>query len=153
MVSNCNSFYKGVAGDACFKIAQKYNIDTGLFIQWNPAVGQDCSLLLVGDYYCVDIAGPTTTVGPTGAPTPSPTQDGLISSCKAFYKAQSGDSCSKIVDSYGTFTLDDFLKWNPAVGQDCTSLLAGYYYCVGIPGTPTSKPPGGSEPTGAPPSG
>lgn len=25
------------------------------------------------------------------------------------------------------------MEWNPAVGNDCTNLLAGYYYCVEVP--------------------
>lgn len=37
--------------------------------------------------------------------------------------------------------------WNPAVGSDCSSLFLGYYYCVGVPGTPTSKPSVTSVPT------
>ncbi|OMP85195.1 hypothetical protein BK809_0003863 [Diplodia seriata] len=93
---------------------------------------------------------------------PSPTQDGIISTCTRYYKAVSGDSCSKIASSYGTFSLDDFLSWNPAVGQDCSGLWLGHYYCIGtlsctffldhsklltsfhwrtgVPGTPTAKP-------------
>jgi hypothetical protein len=31
-------------------------------------------------------------------------------------------------------------SWNPAVGDDCSSLQLGVYVCVGIPGTATAKP-------------
>jgi LysM repeat protein len=33
---------------------------------------------------------------------------------------------------YGTFRLDEFLNWNPAVRSGCTRLLAGFSYCVSI---------------------
>jgi hypothetical protein len=57
-----------------------------------------------------------------------------------FYKAVAGDSCAKIAKKYGTFTEAQFIKWNPAVGDDCAAIWAQNYYCVGIPGTPTSPP-------------
>lgn len=41
---------------------------------------------------------------------------------------------------FGTFTLNEFITWNPAVGDDCNQLEADVYYCVGIPGTPTVAP-------------
>jgi LysM repeat protein len=89
-----------------------------------------------------------TTPTPTGPGKPSPTQNGLISSCTTFYKANQGDSCWAIANVIypNTFTLDEFVSWNPAVGSDCMGLRAGYYYCIGVPGSPavtlapTSKP-------------
>jgi len=68
----------------------------------------------------------------------SPTQTGIISTCDKFYFAQDGDTCLGIVDKYGTFTLANFYSWNSAVGSSCTALKAGFYYCVGVPGTPTT---------------
>jgi hypothetical protein len=50
------------------------------------------------------------------------------------------DSCSPIVAEFG-ITLAEFYSWNPAVGSSCTTLLAGYYVCVGIPGITTTPPP------------
>ncbi|KAM5447965.1 hypothetical protein McanCB49686_007429 [Microsporum canis] len=58
-----------------------------------------------------------TTTAPTG---PSPTQGGIITTCRQWYEAESGDTCLKIVDKYGTFSLAQFQSWNPAVGSDCT---------------------------------
>lgn len=116
----------------------------------------------VGNSYCVEVnyglpRTVTTTFTttratiPTGNPLPSPTQNGLIKSCTKFYFAKSGDTCDKIVGTYGTFSFADFLNWNPAVGKDCSSLLAGTHYCVGIPGTPTVKPTAPTtEPTAGP---
>lgn len=81
---------------------------------------------------------PATTTTPS---LPSPTQDGLTKDCLRFYMAKSGDTCDTIVASYGTFTLNDFINWNPAVGTSCKFLLSQTYYCVGVAGTPTTRPP------------
>lgn len=74
---------------------------------------------------------------PTSSSKPSPTQDGLIKTCTAFYKAVKGDTCDTIAKAYVTFTTSQFIAWNPAVGADCTGLWAETYYCVGVQGTPT----------------
>lgn len=76
---------------------------------------------------------------PTSA-VPSPVQDGIIETCTSYYQAVDGDNCSKIVEKYGTFKFEEFLEWNPAVGETCTDLWLGYYYCVGVPSTPTTPP-------------
>lgn len=92
----------------------------------------------------------TTTSAGNGIATPTPTQGGMATDCNKFYKVQSGDTCQIIVDKYGTFTLSDFYSWNAAVGLDCHSLWAGYYVCVAVPGSPTTKPPpSGPSPTQA----
>ncbi|GIK02896.1 hypothetical protein Aspvir_006959 [Aspergillus viridinutans] len=141
LIDTCTAFYMAVAGDTCDRIVARYGtFTTAEFISWNPAVGADCSGLWAKTYYCVGIPStpttkPSTTATPTGGP--SPTQTGIISTCNIFYKAVGGDTCSKVVAKYGTFTLDQFLSWNPAVGADCSGLWLGYYYCIGVPGTPT----------------
>ncbi|RYO96244.1 hypothetical protein DL763_003318 [Monosporascus cannonballus] len=150
LIGTCSRFYLAVAGDTCDKIVKKYGTFTfDDFLEWNPAVGDDCSGLWAKTYYCVGVPGtptaPPTT--PTGDPKPSPTQDGLIDTCIRFYLAVAGDTCDKIVKAHGTFTFDQFLKWNPAVGKDCSGLWAKTYYCVGIPGTPTARPATTSKPT------
>lgn len=149
IIGTCTFFYKAVKGDTCEKIVNKYRTFTAEdFISWNPAVDEDCSGLWAETYYCVAIPGtptsplppdPTTTI--TSVPKPSPTQEGLIESCTIFYKAVKGDTCAAIVKEYGTFTLGQFISWNPAVERDCTGLWAQTYYCVGVPGTPTTRPP------------
>ncbi|KAL2116055.1 hypothetical protein VTJ04DRAFT_10310 [Mycothermus thermophilus] len=133
---DCTTFYQVVSGDTCQKIVDKYGTFTlSNFYSWNPAVGSDCSGLQPGVYVCVGVRG-TPTTRPTST-LPSPTQTGLVSNCRDFYKVVQGDTCQKIVDKYKTFTLNDFYKWNPAVGTSCTNLQVGVYVCVGIPSTPT----------------
>ncbi|KAH6871828.1 hypothetical protein B0T10DRAFT_533428 [Thelonectria olida] len=151
LIDTCTSFYKAKKGDTCTKVISQYQtFDFDDFFKWNPAVEKDCSGIWADTYYCVGVPGTptspptqkaaTTTAAATGAAKPSPTQDGLIASCKIFYFAVKDDTCAKIVAKYGTFDLDTFVKWNPAVGKDCKGLWASTYYCVGVPGTPTTKP-------------
>lgn len=67
------------------------------------------------------------------------TGDTSLSGVK-YYRAVSGDSCTVIVDKFGTFSVSDFQEWNPAVGSACTQLFLGYYYCIAVPGTPVERP-------------
>ena len=71
---------------------------------------------------------------PADPPTaPSPTQPGIAAPCSKYYAAVSGDTCIGITSQYPNLTVSKFMEWNPAVGNDCTNLLAGYYYCVEVP--------------------
>ncbi|GAP83178.2 hypothetical protein SAMD00023353_0401860 [Rosellinia necatrix] len=154
IISTCTSYYEAASGDDCGGIVAKYGTFTFAdFLKWNPAIGETCSSLWTGYYYCVGVAGTPTQPPPTLKATTTtttttgvPTQTGIISGCKQWHKAVSGDSCASIVSQYGTFTLQQFLKWNPAVGADCSGLWLGYNYCIGIAGTPTNAPR--STPTG-----
>ena len=80
-------------------------------------------------------ASGTTTLNPTASTpavvTPTPTQTGMVANCNNFTEAVNGDTCYGISTNV-SITLTDFYDWNPAVGTNCTNLLAGYYYCVGI---------------------
>ncbi|KAL9599870.1 MAG: hypothetical protein Q9219_003564 [cf. Caloplaca sp. 3 TL-2023] len=141
-------YYKAVDGDSCDIISTKFGtFTTSQFISWNPAVQSDCSRLFLGYYYCIAVPGTPTTRSTssttkttlTSSSGPTPTQSGIISSCTKYYKAVSGDTCQVISDKYGTFTVSQFISWNPAVKSDCSQLFLNYYYCVGVPGTPTSR--------------
>ncbi|KAI4184895.1 MAG: hypothetical protein L6R41_004448 [Letrouitia leprolyta] len=153
IISTCTKYYKAVSGDSCEVISNKFGTFTvAQFESWNPAVGADCGQLFLGYYYCIAIPGtPTTrstattstkTTSKTTSTTsagPSPTQTGIISSCTKYYKTVSGDTCQIISDKFGTFTVAQFETWNPAVKSDCSQLFLGYYYCIAIPGTPTTR--------------
>lgn len=153
IIGTCVSFYKAVKGDTCDKIVQKYRtFTTDEFISWNRAVEEDCSGLWAETYYCVAVPGtPTSALPPkpttTSDPKPSPTQEGLIDTCNKFHKAVKGDTCATIVKKFATFSLGQFISWNPAVERDFRGLWAETYYCVGIPGTPTTRPPAPSPTT------
>ncbi|PSN61474.1 hypothetical protein BS50DRAFT_651682 [Corynespora cassiicola Philippines] len=155
VIDTCTNWYFAVANDDCTKITNKLKTFTVAdFIKWNPAVGSACRDLWAETWYCVGIPGtptaPVTTNTPspttTGTPKPSPTQEGLIEICEKFYYAVPDDTCAKVTSKFGTFTVREFITWNPAVGADCKNLQADVYYCVGIPGTPTA-PPSSTKPS------
>ncbi|PLN78617.1 hypothetical protein BDW42DRAFT_140380 [Aspergillus taichungensis] len=138
VASNCNSFYQVKTGDTCIGIQTHFhNFTLSEFYKWNPAVGSNCQALLAGYYVCVGTA--PTPDPPTTAP--SPTQPGIATPCSKYYAAVSGDTCIGITSQYPNLTVSKFMEWNPAVGNDCTNLLAGYYYCVEVPaaGAATGK--------------
>ncbi|PLB40799.1 LysM peptidoglycan-binding domain-containing protein [Aspergillus candidus] len=131
VASNCNSFYQVKTGDTCIGIQTHFhNFTLNEFYKWNPAIGTNCQVLLAGYYVCVGTAPAPTPDPPT---TPSPTQPGIAAPCSKYYAAVSGDTCIGITTQYPNLTVSKFLEWNPAVGNDCTNLLAGYYYCVDVP--------------------
>ncbi|WEW61984.1 hypothetical protein PRK78_007484 [Emydomyces testavorans] len=145
IIDSCTQFYKAVTGDTCDIIAnEKFKTFTvAQFIQWNPAVGTDCSKLFLGFYYCVAIPGtPTKHISSSPTPTsskPQPQQPGTIETCNKFHLVASDDTCFSIEQKYAVSD-SDFHSWNPGVGADCSKLWLGYYVCVGIPGasaTPT----------------
>ncbi|KAM5487940.1 hypothetical protein MaudMau93_004334 [Microsporum audouinii] len=145
LTPDCTKFYKVKPGDNCYDIAKTNGISQDDFNAWNPAVGDTCAGLWGGYYVCIgtkatvpSTISTTTASTSTGSPGPSPTQPGIINTCTNFYQAVSGDNCDVIVNQkFKTFTLEDFIAWNPAVKSDCSGLWRGYYYCTGVPGTPT----------------
>ncbi|WZH42205.1 uncharacterized protein QYS62_003195 [Fusarium acuminatum] len=150
LIGTCTSFYQANKGDTCGKIIAKYQtFDSSDFFKWNPAIKEDCSGIWANYWYCVGVPGTPTapptqtapsTVKPTGPSKPTTTQEGLVTSCTAFHMATKGETCDKIISTIGTFDFDTFFKWNPAVGEDCSGIWANYYYCIGVPGTPTAHP-------------
>ncbi|KAK1711770.1 hypothetical protein BDP67DRAFT_468696, partial [Colletotrichum lupini] len=129
--------HQAVSGDTCQGIVNKYGtFDLNQFYGWNPAVGNTCSGLWLGYYYCI---GTLTTTSTTAAPAPpaetcnpsapTPTQPSAICGCKKWHLIGSGNTCDAITKQYGV-TLSDFTSWTPSVGSTCTRLWLGYYVCV-----------------------
>lgn len=153
IIDTCTQYYKAVSGDSCYAIADRFGTFTvDQFADWNPAVQKDCSKLFVGYYYCVSVPGtptarPTTTSASPTPTGPSPTQSGIIDTCIKYYKAESGDNCAAISNKFGTFSTAQFISWNPAVKPDCSKLFVGYYYCIAVPGTPTTPTTTSTKPT------
>lgn len=133
----CYDWYQTIKGDSCESIGKTYHITFKALLEWNPAIGADCENLWIDASYCV--AGPNWgTDGYDASPTkttsggpPGPTQTGITVKCNDWYLAKSGDTCAGIAQD-NDITTAQFLKWNPAVGTDCTKLLAGDAYCVGV---------------------
>ncbi|KAK6837064.1 hypothetical protein RU639_001006 [Aspergillus parasiticus] len=138
MVSNCKRFYKVVDNDGCWDIANNHGITTDQFHAWNPTIQDDCSKLWPNYYVCVGVIVEmsstsrelvTTTSSSTGIATPSPSSPGMPSGCTQFYRAQSGDYCSKICE-INSISVEDFVRWNPDVKSDCSLVRLDYYYCI-----------------------
>lgn len=115
-------------------------------------------------------APPTTTTTTTsssstvtrnnGIQTPQPIQEGMTYYCNKFYYVPDGANCAQILAD-NKISMADLFAWNPAVGQNCNSLWAHVYICVGriptfntiplpIPLPPTTtaaptRPPNGVE--------
>ncbi|KAL4982032.1 hypothetical protein BDW68DRAFT_171469 [Aspergillus falconensis] len=142
MVDNCDAFHFVKQGETCAIITAMYSISLTQFTSWNPTVGRTCTGIWADAYVCVSIIGhtpspstTTTTTAPpptTTAPGPSPTQSGIVNTCKSFYRAQTGDTCATIAQQKYPYinSIPLFMRWNPAVGSNCNNLLPGYYYCV-----------------------
>jgi LysM repeat protein len=139
------------------------NITYAQFAAWNPAVEPDCQGLWLDYSYCVSMTNftgtgddnstsPSTTITavptsgsqsssvfPTSATPPGPTQSGQPADCVAWYVAQKGDTCDTVEKEY-KISDQQFHQWNPAVSSDCSSgFWADEAYCVGVsddnPGT------------------
>ena len=96
---------------------------------------------------------PLPTVKTQLSPIPS---DTAARNCTAWYTAPAGGglTCRELVLIFGRFSSDDFARWNPSV--DCRRRVDGssaeeeeeeeekslepkMWYCVGVPGTPTTR--------------
>ncbi|KAF7548182.1 hypothetical protein G7Z17_g7222 [Cylindrodendrum hubeiense] len=71
----------------------------------------------------------STATKTTGISTPSAIQTDMAKGCTKFYEVKSEDTCDKIIEA-NDITLDDFYKWNPGVGKDCSSLWKDTYFCI-----------------------
>lgn len=63
----------------------------------------------------------------------------MVGNCNKFHFINQGVVCTQVT-SYQKITLEDFVKWNPTVKDDCSGMWADINVCVGVIG-------GGSSPT------
>ena len=142
--STCTQFHFVVKGDTCATLGTKYGVTFAQILAWNPTVGSSCDGMWLDTYVCVKATGgptaaPTTTSKTTststttgnGVATPTPTQPGMVTNCKTFYKVVKGDGCQAIADRY-KITLANFKKWNTGVGTNCELMWLDAYVCVGV---------------------
>ncbi|PNP86077.1 hypothetical protein FNYG_01133 [Fusarium nygamai] len=69
--------------------------------------------------------------------TPEPIQEGMVANCNKFHYVTPTTTCQGVLDYY-KISLSDFIKWNPAVGEDCTNIWAGTNACVCVKGYTSS---------------
>lgn len=110
------------------------------FMAWHPFLNGNCNGLWAGSYYCTwagtELPPPPTV---THLAVGEPVKPSIAVNCNRWYQAF-GDTCQAIVDMFGRFSLADFTQWNPSVGTACaTGIDDGFHYCVGVPGTPTTR--------------
>ncbi|KAJ4201450.1 hypothetical protein NW759_015637 [Fusarium solani] len=137
MVSNCNKFHIIGSTTTCQGIIDYNKITMANFKKWNTGINSACSNLWLGSYACVGVIGgtspaPTTTKPAGGIVTPTPTQAGMIKGCTKFHEVRTTTTCQGILN-YNKITLAQFVKWNPAVGKDCSNLWSGTHACVAGP--------------------
>jgi len=139
--SSCQNYYQAKDGDTCASVLSLYDyISEAQFFAWNPALDGNCQGLWLGYYYCVANFGPADLPMPPTLTTPgSPAATGTISTCQKWYKTRVNDDCAAIATWFSTFSTQDFITWNPSVGSACANIKQDTYYCVGIPGTPTTR--------------
>lgn len=151
----------------CAEILDLYRLTIQEFYDMNPTVGQDCTGLSLGSYYCVRVgrvlppdeetittSPPTTstgttstgtTTGPTSTitsdipvVTPTPIREGMASNCNKFFLRDDPNMFCFDIAATNQVSLEDFYLWNPAVNSDCSGLWPDYYYCVGVRTTATT---------------
>ncbi|KAH6688882.1 hypothetical protein F5X68DRAFT_274939 [Plectosphaerella plurivora] len=129
--------------------------------RWNPSLKDSCDAWVPRTSWCVDgfaeppVPGepetPTTVITTTAAPpppttttttststvtrnngvqTPEPIQEGMTIYCQKFYFVPDGATCAQVLAD-NKISMADFFFFNPAVGENCNSLWANVYVCVG----------------------
>lgn len=113
-----------------------HDISVDLLIEWNPSLKSDGSVS-ASSSYCVALAKETGTIWlPPSPRAPDETED-----CSGWFPALS--TCDTHLS---LLRLDKatFYKWNPSVGEDCSSFINGTYYCFQVA---TDEDGGGDSPT------
>lgn len=91
------------------------------------------SLRASADHIGTNISAPAKTTRPAVIPT------GQAANCNRWYQATGYETCDDIVLLFGTFDSSSFISWNPSVGSGCSTIKADTNYCIGVPGTATSR--------------
>ncbi|KAK2746819.1 hypothetical protein FQN57_002861 [Myotisia sp. PD_48] len=138
IVEGCKSFHFAEPGNTCRDIVDGHFLKMDDFFAWNPALNSNCDGLWAGYWYCVVGPEGITAMPPTVTATPTNLPPGQPPNCNSWYQ-RDGETCDGLVGWFGIFSLAEFISWNPSVGPDCSNLIDGTWYCVGIPGTPTTR--------------
>ncbi|KAK8089858.1 hypothetical protein PG997_004819 [Apiospora hydei] len=139
IVSGCLSYYKAQDGDTCRSIVDGHFLTEEDFMAMNPALNGNCDGMWLNYYYCVVGPSGITAMPATATSPPATVPSGQNPKCQHWYQ-RDGESCTDIVAMFGAFSLSDFLSWNPSIGGvSCSGITDGAWYCVGIPGTPTTR--------------
>ncbi|KAI8938745.1 hypothetical protein NX059_004612 [Plenodomus lindquistii] len=149
---DCDGWHVVISSDSCQSVADNAGISLATFLEWNPAVNDDCTEnFWLGQAYCTHREGQgisttasqsasTTASTTTAKPTaPAPTHTGQPADCNKWDVVAEGDSCGSLASENG-ISVDQFYTWNPAVSKDCiTNFWLGQAYCVGVSGDTTTS--------------
>ncbi|KAK4032871.1 hypothetical protein C8A01DRAFT_20114 [Parachaetomium inaequale] len=140
----CQNYYIAAAGDRCTNVLDNLKglLTQSQFFAWNPFLNNNCDGLWAGYYYCVFVPASSSSLPdpPTASTKPAANlAPGGATDCVKWYRTSWGDDCDLVVSIFGRFSRADFLKWNPSVGSDCAGIKDELYYCVAVPGTPTTR--------------
>ncbi|KAJ4165703.1 hypothetical protein LMH87_007324 [Akanthomyces muscarius] len=138
VISGCKDWYQAQAGDTCRKIVDGNILTQEDFFKMNPDLDGNCDGLWANYWYCIVGPDGVTAMPSTVSTRPTSVPGGQDGTCKHWYQ-RDGESCDDIAAMFDVFSRDDFVKWNPSVGKDCDAMTDGAWYCVGVPGTPTTR--------------
>ncbi|KAF7554605.1 hypothetical protein G7Z17_g2799 [Cylindrodendrum hubeiense] len=102
--------------------AQWYGISLEQLMLWNPSVSDEDEILEPLVSYCNLLSKPTSVV----SEPPTPRASGETDNCTEWFTAVLDCETHLILLSLNLAT---FVKWNPSVGDDCSSFQNGTYYC------------------------
>ncbi|KAF2124898.1 carbohydrate-binding module family 50 protein [Dothidotthia symphoricarpi CBS 119687] len=153
MPSNCKVFHQAIANQNCNDLVTLYSyFSQEQFLAWNPALDGNCLGLWLDTWYCVGAYSDDNLPQPahrTTKPTEGNIPLGYPADCSRWYQASSDEACDLIALMFGSFSVVEFVKWNPSVFSDCSGIVPEAWYCVGRPGTPTTRTPGAPTQTTA----
>jgi hypothetical protein len=146
MPSNCKVFHQVSADQNCNDLVSLYGyFSQQEFMAWNPALDGNCLGLWLDTWYCIgaysdgDLPLPAhQTMKPTEGNIPF----GYPSDCARWYRTTFDDTCDDVTLMFGSFSMAEFAKWNPSVFSDCSGIVSDAWYCIGRPGTPTTRTSG-----------
>ncbi|RSM03029.1 hypothetical protein CEP52_007638 [Fusarium oligoseptatum] len=128
----------------CWALAGIYGIEPAELVLWNPSLAEANKTIDELVSYCLGLSSATASaVEEIEAPTPRAA--GEIANCTAWFLMKADKKCSNLMLKY-SIELAEFYKMNPSVGEKCTGLVAGTYYCRStVPGGKLSGIPGWSS--------
>ncbi|KAM7185212.1 LysM domain containing protein [Naviculisporaceae sp. PSN 640] len=143
--TNCRGYYQARENETCNDAVRDRDVPltTADFFLWNPALNNDCNGLWAGYYYCVNARDQASDMPDVVTVLPEPVLPGTAPDCVAWYQAIGEDECWMLPYMFGTFSLLDFVSWNTNVTAfsdgSCQGFQLNYWYCVAVPGTPTTR--------------
>lgn len=152
MPEDCQVYHLVEADQNCNDIVNIYGyLSQQQFFDWNPVLDGNCHGLWLDTWYCVgafDGAGNLPLPSHiTTTPESGPRPTGHPNDCTRWYFTTGDESCDDIAAMFGSFDAADFIAWNPSVFSDCAGITSEAWYCVGRPGTPTTRTEGAPTPT------